>query len=554
MTTRSETRRGPAAALLGFAQDRRGVGVLMLVLFLPVLFGFLTLGADVAGAYTFRNQMQTAADATVLAVAKRSALDDTLDGDALRAYGAAYLAVQMGNASYTVERFSVDTANVVVGLDLTGSVPASFARLFGKERIAFAVASEARYPRLYLEVALALDNTPSIDATELAGIKSAAKGLIDETAAGLNDRGSDFLRVALVPFAGGVRHDPANWNDGWLDWDGASSTHFNHVGTVTYSTSGGTATWRPTRRQLFAQITNESWAGCVENRPYPLDVNDVSPSNAQSDSLYVPYFAFDEYDVSGSQMFNDYLDDRGGVCTGGRPSNAIDSIDHTCKYGSPSIKVASDRSSIYTVSGGVVLQPKRGPNLYCTSLPLVPLTADLATVKSRVDAMYTGNWAGTDLMSGFVWAWRALSPGPPYIEGRAYGRDDVRKIVVFMSDGDNNGLPGILPHTYGVGASYGMWGYAGDKRLSTSLNDTSSQTAINQVMDVRTREACTNMKAAGVTVYTVNFGGGSDGRAVLQDCASSAKHFFDASSIEELKSAFETIGRELSSLRLRLTQ
>ena len=555
MTPRSEARRrNLAAAIRDFACDRQGVGVLMLVLFLPVLFGMLALGTDVASAYTFRNQMQTAADATALAVAKRVALDDSLDDETLRAYGTAYLAAQMGQTAYSIERFSVDTANVVVDLGMSGSMPVSFARFFGKERIAFTVASEARYPRLYLEVALALDNTYSIDATELAGIKAAAKSLIDETAAGLAEHGSNYLRVSLVPFAASVRHDPANWSEDWIDWDGASSIHFDHISTASHLILSGITTWRPTRRQLFDQIVNESWAGCVENRPYPLDVNDVSPSSAQPDSLYVPYFAFDEHDVIGNQPINDYLYDLGGgVCLGIPPLTAVDSINHTCKYGSPSVKVTSKKGFFLFNWGGSLLQPKRGPNLYCTTLPMVPLTTDLVTVKTQIDAMNTNTWGGTDLMSGFVWAWRALSPQPPYSEGLAYEREDVRKIVVLMSDGDNSGRSGILPILYNSGASYGLWGYAGDKRLSTVLTNTSSQSAINEAMDERTRETCANVKAAGVIVYTVNFGGSSIGRAVLQDCASSADHFFEASSVEDLKLTFEAIGRELSSLRLRLS-
>jgi hypothetical protein len=64
------------------------------------------------------------------------------------------------------------------------------------------------------------------------------------------------------------------------------------------------------------------------------------------------------------------------------------------------------------------------------------------------------------------------------------------------------------------------------------------------------RTLCTNMKAAGITIYTVGFQVPPEVLPVLQHCATSPKHFFDAASGQELSQTFRTIAERLSGLRL----
>jgi hypothetical protein len=71
-------------------------------------------------------------------------------------------------------------------------------------------------------------------------------------------------------------------------------------------------------------------------------------------------------------------------------------------------------------------------------------------------------------------------------------------------------------------------------------------------MDERTLTACNNIKAAGVTIYTVAFemAGEDAGLGLLQSCASDEDKYFAPNSDSELISAFKAIGKDISELRI----
>lgn len=69
------------------------------------------------------------------------------------------------------------------------------------------------------------------------------------------------------------------------------------------------------------------------------------------------------------------------------------------------------------------------------------------------------------------------------------------------------------------------------------------------VKDYRTQQICDTAKAQGIIVFTVGFEAPSGGRSVLQDCASSASHYFDAEG-SSISSAFTAIASSIRQLRL----
>ncbi|MEZ5855467.1 MAG: hypothetical protein R3D67_12275 [Hyphomicrobiaceae bacterium] len=60
------------------------------------------------------------------------------------------------------------------------------------------------------------------------------------------------------------------------------------------------------------------------------------------------------------------------------------------------------------------------------------------------------------------------------------------------------------------------------------------------------------MKADGVIVYTVAFQAPAAAQALLDSCATSSAHAFQADNNIELVSAFRTIAERLSALRISL--
>lgn len=152
---------------------------------------------------------------------------------------------------------------------------------------------------------------------------------------------------------------------------------------------------------------------------------------------------------------------------------------------------------------------------------IMPLGHDWATMNSLIDKM--APLGETDLTIGLAWGWQALSTGPPL---NAPGLPpNTNQAIVFMTDGFNtaNRWNNVL---FGSG---------------TTAN-----------IDARTALVCTNIKAAGITVYTVQVdtGGESPPSTLLQNCASDTSKWFYLQDPGQLVTVFTQIGTQLSQLRI----
>ena len=143
-----------------------------------------------------------------------------------------------------------------------------------------------------------------------------------------------------------------------------------------------------------------------------------------------------------------------------------------------------------------------------------PLSNDKVMLKRRIDEVkLAGSTAG---QLGTAWAWYMLSPNWGYLWPSAnrpkdYGESRLQKIAILMTDGEYNTM-----YCNGVSArdSY---------QAKINCNATNGQ-AYTQA-----RTLCTNMKAEGITVYTVGFqlgGSGSTSYQTLQQCASGPDKVF----------------------------
>lgn len=161
---------------------------------------------------------------------------------------------------------------------------------------------------------------------------------------------------------------------------------------------------------------------------------------------------------------------------------------------------------------------------------VIPLTSDKSMLKNAIDQYQaSGNTAGH---LGTAWAWYMLSPNwaqrvPPTSRAGAYHQESLRKIAILMTDGEYN-------TQYEEGFPVG----------TGSASNGSSTT--------QARTLCTNMKAAGITVYTVGFKLKSSGQAVqtLKKCATDDSMFFNANNGDALRQAFRDIALRISTLYL----
>ncbi len=170
------------------------------------------------------------------------------------------------------------------------------------------------------------------------------------------------------------------------------------------------------------------------------------------------------------------------------------------------------------------------PNYDCPVSPILPLTADRATLESQIDALMPGGWTAGHI--GLAWGWYQISHNWssiwPDLSRPRHPAPNVVKAVLLMTDGDFN-----TSYLAGPGANQTDIAIAGSSPEQAS-------------------RLCTNMKAQDIVIYTVAFQAPPAALALLQGCATSAGHSFTAESNAELFAAFRTISERLAALRVTL--
>ncbi|MEI9964045.1 MAG: hypothetical protein WDM92_04435 [Caulobacteraceae bacterium] len=182
-----------------------------------------------------------------------------------------------------------------------------------------------------------------------------------------------------------------------------------------------------------------------------------------------------------------------------------------------------------------------GPNFGCSLAPIQRLTNVWSTLKTAINSMSAVG--DTNIPMGLVWGWHVLSPNAPFSDGVAYGTPKTTKIVVLMTDGQNqNTDSGNSDASY-----YSGDGYIWQGRLGiTSGSASQRQTAL----DNRETLVCNNMKAQGIVIYTVRVDVNDNNYQVLQGCASSPDKFYDVKNASDLNAVFNAIAGAIENLRI----
>jgi Flp pilus assembly protein TadG len=231
-----------------------------------------------------------------------------------------------------------------------------------------------------------------------------------------------------------------------------------------------------------------------------------------------------------------------------------------CKYGTTTNKGTVANITVANLSGVGAF----GPNFGCSTTAITPLTTNQTTISNAITAMQANGY--TNITGGLMWAWRVLSHGAPFTDGRSDDTTDNQKIIVLMTDGENTYNPYLQadedPSTSTTAAGkfvksgYGAWGYIASNHLGTTA--TTSQPIMDK-LNARLAAACTAAKAAKIRIYTVGFEINSTTasdpattKALLQNCATDTTKYFDAQNETDLLTAFTAIGDDISLLRLSM--
>ncbi len=165
--------------------------------------------------------------------------------------------------------------------------------------------------------------------------------------------------------------------------------------------------------------------------------------------------------------------------------------------------------------------------------PIVELTNNRLSLLNAIDAMVFTRPSykpQTYIPGGLVWGFATLDPTEPFIGAAAYDASNQkpRKVAVLMTDGENT--------------------------LKWNSNGTHSTANAAQVLTTNsdTTTICTNMKTAGIEIFTIAFMVEDEtSRTMLEGCASNPDtHYFDASDSADLLAAFSGISDSLRVVRL----
>lgn len=316
-----------STALRTFARDNQGqLTVVVALSALPALAA-AGAGIDYSRMNTSRANLQTLADSAVLGAQLQSITTNA----ALLTYVQTRVptGITVSNATYT-------SSTTKMCATLTQSVPTiimKIARISSMSATATACSVNASSSGTTYEIAMALDNTGSMSVKDTTTNKSkldssisAAKSLVSQVFAAA---GTSNVKISVVPFTTAVNVGTSYASASWMDTTGRSSMHWENF--PKQNTTAEQA-WNPQSRfDLFTQI-NQSWGGCVEERPQPYTLTDTAADPNTPDTLYVPLFAPDESDSpnSGYKSYNSYLSDSGGICASG---DAYATADKNGKWG-----------------------------------------------------------------------------------------------------------------------------------------------------------------------------------------------------------------------------
>ncbi len=472
-----------------FATAREGnIAVIFALASLPIV-GLIGAAVDYSRANAIKADLQSSLDATALMISKSAATQsaDELQTSAQAYFDAVFKHPEAKSTKITAS-YKTDGGSAVT-VDGSTIIKTEFTQVMGFSEVHVLSSSTVAWGTSKLQVALVLDNTGSMSSSgKIGALKAASRNLLKQLEAAAQKDGD--VRVSIIPFANGVNVGKDNKDATWLDW-----SYFSNSGGSGWDSGGG---------------SSSGWSSGSSG----------SGSSGSSSS------------GSGSSGSGSSWSGSGGSYSGGGSStgncswsNCWSSSNSSWSSNSGSTDKSRwqgcvmDRDQDYDVQNTTPAtsnKPTLFPTVYSTSCPvtLMPLSYDWAALRQKVDSM--SPQGTTNQTIGLAWGWQALSQGVPL--SAPVADKDTKRIIILFTDGLNT-----------------------ENRWTTDASK----------IDARTEKACANVKAAGITLYTVQVkGNGDPTSAILQKCATDSKKFFALDSAEQIVTAFNTIGTNLSQLRL----
>ncbi len=170
---------------------------------------------------------------------------------------------------------------------------------------------------------------------------------------------------------------------------------------------------------------------------------------------------------------------------------------------------------------------------FCPNAVLRPLTADIDALKNTVKGFSANGHTGGHI--GVQWSWYMLSPKwkdvlPKAAQPDAYDPKKVAKYAILMTDGEFNTAFAGVPKN-------------GDPKNQATLSRNNAE------------RLCDAMRKDGIEIFSVGFQlKESSAKGVMKNCStkdtSSIRHYYEASSGDELNQAFLEIAQNIERLAI----
>jgi Flp pilus assembly protein TadG len=328
---------------------------------------------------------------------------------------------------------------------------------------------------------------------------------------------TDFMKVVGLPNVGFGTSSTAAWGSNLLrvalvlDNTG-SMTSFNKIGALKTAAQN-----LVTQLSGIAQNPGDVYISVI---PFEIDVN---VGNTTS-NLNASWLRWDLWDPSQDHCTGTYINATVmsyAACLGHNFTwhHSVGSPNHSLWNGCVSDRDQNnDVNAVVPSSQATNFPADQDDN--CPTAQIRPLTYNWTDVNSTITAMTASG--ATNQTIGLQWGWLSLLQQSPLNAPAENSSLSYQHIIVLFTDGLNTG-----------------------DRWYGDLSDTSTQ------VDTRMATLCTAIKAAGVTIYTVQIDTDGAGQsAVLPACASAPANFFMLTAPSQIAAAFAQIGTSISKLRV----
>jgi Flp pilus assembly protein TadG len=378
----------------------------------------------------------------------------------------------------------------------------------------------------------------SLDATALMLSKNAAN---EDSTALQTQATNTFNALYKHPEVNNITVTPTYTADAGskLTLQGTAAINTNFLGVIGVSQIGigatSVSTWGNTRLRVALVLDNTgsmSSSGkmaALKTASHNL-LNQLKDAAYKPEDVYVSIVPFSKDVNFGSDNYNqnwlrwDLWDAVNGSCSDSRYHKQSSCVSHG-KVWTPAPHntwngCVTDRDQNFDTTNAA---PVSGATLYpaeqydSCSASLMQLTNDWTALNAKIDAMTpVGN---TNQAIGLQVGWQTLT-ATPFTVPPVDPDYKYQTVIILLTDG-----------------------------LNTEDRWYDSQTSI----DNRQKKTCDNVKAAGITLYTVQVNTGGDATStMLKNCASDPGKFFLLTTAGQIVATFGQIGTSLSRLRLAM--